>query len=59
MMEELGVNIKIPRDNSRQRIGKIILTLIYFAYGLLEDSHFIYIQVLGSINGDLDSLRKI
>jgi hypothetical protein len=28
--------------------------LIYFAYGLLEEGDFIYIQALGSINGDLD-----
>jgi len=28
--------------------------LIYFAYGLFEESRFIYIQALDSINGELD-----
>jgi len=42
--------LKFPDRIQDKRIGKIILTLIYFAYGLLEDRHFIYIQVFGSIN---------
>jgi hypothetical protein len=46
--------LKFPERIQDKRIGKIILMLLYFAYGLLEENHFIYIQALDSINGDLD-----
>jgi hypothetical protein len=46
--------LKFPDRIQDKRIRKIILMLTDFAYGLLEESHFIYIQALDSINGGLD-----
>lgn len=48
------LTLKFPDRIQDIRISKIILMLMYFAYGLLEENHFIYIHVLDSINWDLD-----
>jgi hypothetical protein len=56
MIEELGVNIKIPRQDSRQTKRQNYFDADIFRVWTFgkESFHFIHIQALGSVNGDID-----